>query len=82
MGKDKVASETETTPRAMSPAILVVLTALDTTWRMFIPILGLLALGLWLDKQLNMSPWLMLAGLVLGIVAAAGLVFLQYRRVR
>lgn len=38
----------------------------DTTWRMFVPAVGLTLVGVWADAQLETKPWLMIAGIVLG----------------
>ena len=74
-------SDSRDVPRATSPALLMVATAFDTTWRMFVPILGCLGLGLWADKRFTTTPWLMIAGLVLGTAIAARLVYGQYKKV-
>lgn len=68
-------------PTKRQTAILLA-TIADTTWRMFVPILGLLALGLWCDKQVFAStPWLTVGGLLLGILLATALVRQQLKRV-
>ena len=46
----------------------------DTTWRMFVPSVGLTLLGVWADGQFGTKPWLMLAGVVLGFAGAIVLV--------
>ena len=43
------------------------------------PLVGFF-LGGWLDKRFHTSPWLMLAGLVLGFVAAGRETYQIYRR--
>lgn len=65
-----------------SSTVILLLTALDTTWRMFVPIVGLLLGGIMLDQWLHAKPWLMLAGLVLGIVIATVLVGYQFKKVK
>ena len=47
---------------------------MDTTWRVFVPTVGLLLLGNYIDDRLGSSPWLMLLGAVLGGGVAALLV--------
>lgn len=42
----------------------------DATWRMFVPIVGLLLVGRYADMRLGTKPWLMLAGAFLGSVVA------------
>lgn len=54
----------------------------DTTWRMFVPTVGLTVLGLLADKWLQTTPWLMTAGIVLGIFAAFALVKRQLKKVQ
>lgn len=46
----------------------------DTTWRMFVPAIGLTLLGVWLDSEWHMKPWLMISGIVVGTIAAIALV--------
>jgi hypothetical protein len=46
----------------------------DTTWRLFIPTLGLLLAGNALDDKLHTHPWLMLVGAILGGWIAAVLI--------
>ncbi len=42
----------------------------DTTWRMFVPSVGLTLVGVWLDGQLSTKPWLMTVGILLGFAGA------------
>lgn len=62
--------------------MLVFATAMDTTWRMFVPILGLLVLGIWTDKSLGTTPWLTVVFLILGIILAVILVRDQFLKVK
>lgn len=52
----------------------------DTTWRMFVPSVGMTLLGVWLDSQWQTKPWLMIGGIVLGFAVAIALVRVQLRR--
>ena len=61
-------------PPDRSTVILLLSTMGDTTWRMFVPIIGLTVGGLLLDKQLHTTPWLMIIGIILGVALAAVLV--------
>ena len=61
-----------------SPHILT--TMADTTWRMFVPTIGLLLVGRWLDRQWNTHPWLMLVGATIGACIAALLIKRQLTR--
>ena len=42
----------------------------DTTWRMFVPSVGLTLLGVWADSAFGTKPWLMISGIVLGFFGA------------
>lgn len=53
----------------------------DTTWRMFLPTIGLLLVGDALDSQLSTKPWLMLLGALIGGLIAVWLIRKQLRRV-
>ena len=62
-------------------AFILLSTAADTTWRMFVPTLGGTLLGLWIDGQYGTEPWYGIGGLVIGIILTAVLVRQQYRQV-
>ena len=64
-----------------STVILLLLTIADTTWRLFVPTIGLMVAGLLLDKQFGTTPWIMVAGVVLGAVIAILLVRAQLKKV-
>lgn len=66
--------EDKRVPPDRSTVILLLSTMADTTWRMFVPIIGLAVGGLLLDKQFHTTPVLMIIGIVLGIILAAVLV--------
>ena len=57
-----------------SDGLYLITSMADTTWRMFIPTLGLLLGGNALDDKLHTHPWLMLAGAALGGWIAAVLI--------
>ncbi len=46
----------------------------DTTWRIFVPVVGLTLLGVWLDRSWQTKPWLMFAGIPIGALCAVVLV--------
>jgi len=69
------------TPPAISTVILLLGTIADTTWRMFIPTIGLLILGLLADRRLHTTPWIMILGLLVGSYLAYVLVRRQIKRV-
>lgn len=68
------------TPPDKSTVVLLIGTIGDTTWRMFVPIIGLLLLGDWLDKTFNTKPVMIITGVVLGSVIAGLLVRNQLRK--
>lgn len=74
-GDDKIV------PPGSSTVIFLVLTIADTTWRLFIPSIGLTVVGLLLDKQLQTTPWIMTTGLVVGVMIAIFLVRAQIKKV-
>lgn len=72
----------EETPKVPSSAtvLLMFATIADTTWRMFVPIIGLVILGVWLDNLWHTKPWLTVAGTVLGIIISFALIVQQMKR--
>ncbi len=65
-----------------NPSLYLVVSMMDTTWRVFVPTVGLLLLGNYIDDRLGSSPWLMLLGAVLGGGVAALLVKRQLAKGR
>lgn len=82
MGKSQSDGDTPLEPPDKSTVILMLMTMADTTWRMFVPILGLLVVGLLVDKAIHTTPWLMVSGMLIGIVLAILLVRQQLQRVK
>lgn len=72
----------KTTPPDQSTVILLLGTMGDTTWRMFVPTIGLTVLGLLADKWLHTTPWIMIVGIVLGALGAFILVRRQMKEVK
>ncbi len=68
--------------QSSSPAFLLITTALDTTWRMFVPIVGGLFAGIGLDQLLSIAPFATIMCLVLGVVLSGVLVVRQLSNVR
>lgn len=62
--------------------MLIFVTALDTTWRAFIPTLGGVFLGIGLDHLFNIAPVATIVCLVLGTIASVLLIAKQLRDVR
>lgn len=63
-----------------STVILLLGIAGDTTWRMFVPVIGGTALGIWGDHSFDTKPWLTVIGLAVGVVVAGLLVRNQLRK--
>ena len=74
--------ESQTTKRQQSASMLLLTTALDTTWRAFLPTIGGTFLGIGIDHQFNIAP----VGTIVCMIAGAGLsallITLQIRGVR
>lgn len=62
------------TLKAQSDSMYLIMSMADTTWRMFVPTVGLLLLGNMLDEQWHTKPWLLLAGVSIGACVSAVLV--------
>jgi len=63
------------------PMILVV-TALDTTWRMFLPTIGGTFAGIGLDKWLNIAPLATIVCIILGFTLSVVLITRQLMTIR
>lgn len=55
-------------------------TIADTTWRMFIPIIGLTIVGVWADNSFQTKPWMTVVGMTVGIIIAGALVKRQLQK--
>lgn len=53
----------------------------DTTWRMFVPTIGLALIGVYFDTKWESAPWCMLAGALIGALISAFLIKQQLQRV-
>ena len=69
-------------PPKPSTVILLLSTIGDTTWRMFVPTIGLTVLGVYIDKSINTLPWCTLAGIAVGSVIAGMLIRRQLKKVQ
>lgn len=69
-------------PPDKSTVILLLGDIGDTTWRMFVPTIGLTVIGLLADKQLHTTPWMMIVGIIVGIFLAYKLVQRQIKKVQ
>jgi len=82
MGTSQNDGEKKPVPPDQSTVVLLLGTIGDTTWRMFIPTIGLTVLGLLADKWLHTTPWVMTVGIVLGALLAYVLVRRQIKKVK
>jgi hypothetical protein len=69
-------------PPDTSTVVLLLGTIGDTTWRMFVPTIGLTVLGVYGDNTLATKPWLTIAGIIIGTALAIVLIRNQLRNVR
>lgn len=81
--KSQPVSEEQTpSPTQKSATILLLRDMADTSWRMFVPIIGIMLLGLYGDVLLHTKPILLLVGLGIGVVVSALLVKRQLKKVK
>lgn len=66
----------------MSAPLLMLMTALDTTWRAFFPTIGGVFLGIGIDHLLNVTPIATIVCLALGTAISILLIAKQLRDVR
>ena len=71
---------TTPTPTRPSPVVLLLGTIADTTWRMFIPLIGFTILGVAGDNTFHTKPWCTTLGIVIGAVIALLLVLRQLKK--
>lgn len=71
----------QSTPKS-SDVLVLFGTIADTTWRMFIPIIGLMLLGDVVDRHYDTRPWYALGGVVVGSVIAGWLVIKQLHTIK
>lgn len=69
------------TPPDRSTVLLLLGTIGDTTWRMFVPTIGLAVVGIYADKALGTKPWMSIVGVILGATIAGLLVARQLKKV-
>ena len=75
-------SRTTKDQSAISGSMLIFMTALDTTWRAFVPTLGGVFLGIGLDHLFNIAPVATIICLILGTALSILLIVKQLRDVR
>jgi F0F1-type ATP synthase assembly protein I len=67
-------------PQRQTMALL--LTMADTTWRMFVPSIVVIGVGLWADLHWGTKPWLTLVSVPLGLACSVLLVRRQIQEVK
>lgn len=72
----------ESEPSALSAPLLMFMTALDTTWRAFVPVLAGTFAGIGIDHWLNVAPIATIICLLLGVLISGLLIAQQLRNVR
>lgn len=82
ISSERKPEESETAPVQPSSIALIMKDIGDTTWRMFVPTIGLLALGYYGDKSFDTTPWLSLAGIICGAAITALLIKQQLQKVK
>ena len=75
---------TNTTKKADGPigslsSLTLAVQLLDVTWRVALPIIGLTVLGMRLDRHFKLRPVLTISGLLVSLVVASWLVYVQVK---
>lgn len=68
-------------PQQASPVVVLLLTAADTTWRMFLPIIGATFAGIGLDTALASKPIATIICIIVGVGLSTLLVLRQIQKV-
>jgi F0F1-type ATP synthase assembly protein I len=67
---------------AVQNTTTLLLTMADTTWRVFVPTILFVGLGIWADLQAGTKPWLTFLGLAIGLIVASFLIRAQIKKVQ
>ena len=73
-------SDDNQAPPNKSTVILLFTIAADTTWRMFVPVIGGTILGVWADNTITDKPIGTVVGIAIGVIIATILVRQQMRK--
>lgn len=63
-----------------STELIIFGTVADTTWRMFVPVIGGALAGYFIDRSVGSRPVGVISGMFIGVVLAVALVVMQYRQ--
>lgn len=72
----------QSAPPDAATVVMLLGTIGDTTWRMFVPTIGMTIVGLLVDKWLHTTPWVMVVSIALGAALAYVLVKRQIKKVQ
>ncbi len=70
---------TTETPQAENQVLIVFGDIIETTWRIFLPLVGMAVCGIYADMSFNTIPWYTLSSMAVGGVIAALLVRQQLK---
>lgn len=82
MSRSPKSKEQTTNQPVKNPALLLAMTALDTTWRTFVPVIGGVIAGVMIDNSFGLKPFGTITGLAIGTVIAVLLVKKQLEDVK
>ena len=80
--KSSIDDPSQTTRQPLSAPMLLIATALDTTWRAFVPTLGGTFAGIGLDSWLHIAPFGVIGCLIIGTILSVFLIARQLINVR
>lgn len=78
----RLSGKSQTTKPPRSAAMVLIMTALDTTWRAFVPTIGGTFLGIGLDTLFGIAPIATIVCILLGFATSALLITRQLISVR
>lgn len=79
MSTSKTDQDDQPSSKEPSHAMMLLGTIGDTTWRMFVPTIGLLLLGDYLDRSFQTKPLLLLVGVITGMIISGLLIMRQLK---
>lgn len=82
MSVSRQPQKTTPQPTETSAVVLLLGTIVDTTWRMFVPTIGALLIGAWVDSIAGTQPWYMLVGFIFGSLLSTALITRQFKQVK